>query len=42
MKNYLSPKYPRVQVTPARHKKLATEAAKLKISIAELLESKLK
>ncbi len=39
---YKTPKYPRVMVSPARHEKLAKEAAKLNISIAELVEKKLK
>lgn len=39
---YTAPKYPRVQVSPARHKALAAEAKKRKITIAELVEEKLK
>ena len=41
-KAYTTPKYPRVMVSIARHKKLATEATKRKVSIAELVEEKLK
>ena len=40
--DYTTPKYPRVLVSAERHQKLAKEAAKLKISIAELVEKKLK
>ena len=40
--SYIVPKYPRVLVSLARHKKLALEAAKRKITIAELVEEKLK
>lgn len=39
---YKTPKYPRILVSQARHKKLALEAAKKKITIAELVEGKLK
>ena len=39
--NYNTPKYPRVMVSPARHKKLAAEAKTKKISIAALVEQKL-
>ena len=38
--SYQVPKYPRVMVSPARNKKLAAEAAKLKISIQEVAEKK--
>lgn len=38
MKKYSTPKYPRVMVSPARHKRLAAEAAKKNISIATLAE----
>lgn len=37
---YQSPKYPRVMVSPARHKKLAAEAKAMGISISEVAESK--
>lgn len=40
--SYKTPKYPRVMVSKVRHEKLAKEAAKLKISIAELAEKKFK
>lgn len=36
--SYKTPKYPRVLVSPARHKKLAAKAKRMKISIAELSE----
>lgn len=39
---YKAPKYPRVMVSPARHKTLAAEAAKKKITVAELAEAKFK
>lgn len=39
---YTAPKYPRVMVSPARHKALAAEAKKRGIKIAELAEEKLK
>ena len=39
-KKYLAPKYPRIMVTPERHKKLANEARIANISIANLVESK--
>jgi len=39
--SYKTPKYPRVMVSPARHKELAKEAAAKKVSIAALVESKL-
>jgi len=42
METYTTPKYPRVIVSVERHKKLAAEAAKKKISISELVEAKLK
>lgn len=35
-------KYPRVEVSVARHTKLAKEAKKLKISMKALVEKKLK
>ena len=38
---YKTPKYPRVIVSPARHKKLSEEAAKKNISIAEVIEQKI-
>lgn len=41
-KTYNTPKFPRVIVTLPRHKKLATEATKRKITIAEVMEEKLK
>jgi predicted HicB family RNase H-like nuclease len=41
-KKYEAPKYPRVLVSPARHKQLAAEAKKQGISIAELAELKFK
>lgn len=40
-KGYETPKYPRVMVSPARHKKLAAEAKKRGVSIAEVAEEKL-
>lgn len=40
--DYVAPKYPRVMVNPKRHEQLAKEANKLKMSIAELVEKKLK
>lgn len=39
---YKTPKYPRVLVSLKRHKQLSIEAKKLKISVAALVESKLK
>ena len=39
---YVTPKYHRVLVSPARHQKLAAEAAKLGISIESLAERKFK
>lgn len=36
---YQAPKYPRIMVSAKRHKQLAAEAKKLKISIAQLAES---
>jgi len=42
MKNYTTPKYPRVIVSPARHKKLAAEAEKRNISVEKLAEEKFK
>lgn len=41
-KIYEAPKYPRVLVSPARHKALALEAEKRNISVAELAEEKFK
>lgn len=40
--SYNVPKFPRVMVSLARHKALAAEAKKRKITIAELAEEKLK
>ena len=40
--SYIAPKYPRVLVSPTRHKKLAKEAEKEGVSIAELVEKKFK
>lgn len=39
---YKEPKYPRVQVEIARHKKLTIEADKRSMSIRDLVEEKLK
>jgi predicted HicB family RNase H-like nuclease len=39
---YKIPKYPRVMVSLARHKALTIEAEKRGISIAQLVEEKLK
>lgn len=41
-KKYTAPKWPRVQVSPARHKALSVEADKLGISVTELAERKFK
>lgn len=41
-KAYVAPKYPRLMVSPARHAKLAKEAAKRNISIMVLVEEKFK
>ncbi len=38
---YVTPKYPRVEVSPKRHAQLAKQAAKEKVSIKELVERKL-
>jgi hypothetical protein len=40
MAAYKKPADPRIVVSPARHKKLVEEAAKKKISVAELAEQK--
>lgn len=39
---YKTPKYPRVMISAKRHEQLAKEAKKLNISIAALVEKKLK
>ena len=41
-KKYSTPKYPRIMVSPARHKKLAAEAKKKSVSLMELAEEKFK
>ena len=40
--SYNTPKYPRVVVSPARHRKLTQEAKKQNISIEKLAEKKFK
>lgn len=37
---YQTPKYPRIMVSPTRHKKLAREAKQRGISIAKLAEER--
>lgn len=41
-KKYVVAKYPRVMVSPARHKSLSLEAAKKGITIEKLAEQKFK